>query len=310
MKVEPRLTPLPHTGGSADFYVPFARAFTGGHQCVAVEYPGKRAGKDLSHNEAPRTWPTSSARCSSPPTLPRVRSRSSGTAWGPAAFEVALRFEQAGNPIAALFASASAAPGWLRQRGDLQGSDRELLSLVSDVTGANPEFSTTSSSPPPSADPARSEGRRVLRLPARGEGVVPHLRADGRQRRVGHCRTDDPVGATNNVGLRPDRLSRRSFLHQRQFAATRAVGGRTRPRPVLDRLAGHHGGDSLPRCPALGRRTVNAAVARKITGCEICSAICQNLFIANTSVNAGLTFAPIPAAQAYLRVVARSGRAI
>jgi surfactin synthase thioesterase subunit len=56
------------------------------------------------------------------------------------AFEVALRFEQAGNPIAALFVSASAAPGRMRQRADLQGSDLELLNLVSDVTGANPEF--------------------------------------------------------------------------------------------------------------------------------------------------------------------------
>ena len=32
------------------------------------------------------------------------------------AFEVALRFEQADNPIAALFVSASAAPGRWRQR--------------------------------------------------------------------------------------------------------------------------------------------------------------------------------------------------
>jgi surfactin synthase thioesterase subunit len=56
------------------------------------------------------------------------------------AFEVALRFEQAGNPIAALFVSASATPGWMRYGANLQGSDLELLSMVSDVTGANPEF--------------------------------------------------------------------------------------------------------------------------------------------------------------------------
>src|SRR6185369_10465402 len=55
-------------------------------------------------------------------------------------FRSALRFEQAGNPIVALFVSASAAPGRMRHGSDLQGSDRELLSLVSDVTGANPEF--------------------------------------------------------------------------------------------------------------------------------------------------------------------------
>ena len=57
------------------------------------------------------------------------------------AFEVALRFEQAGNPIAALFVSASAAPGMWRQRVDMtESNDLQLLSMISDVTGANPEF--------------------------------------------------------------------------------------------------------------------------------------------------------------------------
>lgn len=54
------------------------------------------------------------------------------------AFEVALRFEVAANPVAGLFVSACAAPGLMRP--DLQGSDQELLRLVADVTGANPEF--------------------------------------------------------------------------------------------------------------------------------------------------------------------------
>jgi surfactin synthase thioesterase subunit len=56
------------------------------------------------------------------------------------AFEVALRFEEAGNPIAALFVSAVAAPGLWPRRAELAGSDQQLLSLISEVTGANPEF--------------------------------------------------------------------------------------------------------------------------------------------------------------------------
>ena len=56
------------------------------------------------------------------------------------AFEVALRFEQAGNPIDALFTSAIAAPGLWPRRAELAGSDQQLLSLISEVTGANPEF--------------------------------------------------------------------------------------------------------------------------------------------------------------------------
>lgn len=140
-KVEPRLYIFPHTGGSADFYVPFARAFTGGTKCVAVQYPGKRAGKDLSRYTSLPDLADKLCTMLKPADAPAGQVAFFGHSMGALlAFEVALRFEQAGNPIAALFASASAAPGWLRQRGDLQGSDRELLSLVSDVTGANPEF--------------------------------------------------------------------------------------------------------------------------------------------------------------------------
>jgi surfactin synthase thioesterase subunit len=58
---------------------------------------------------------------------------------GLVAFEVARRFEAAGNPIAALFVSACAAPG--RSGYDyIPESDRGLLSAVSEMTGANPEF--------------------------------------------------------------------------------------------------------------------------------------------------------------------------
>lgn len=140
-KVEPRLYIFPHTGGSANFYVPFARAFTGGTKCVAVQYPGKRAGKDLSQYTSLPDLAEKLCTLLKPAEVPGGQVAFFGHSMGALlAFEVALRFEQAGNPIAALFASASAAPGLLRQRGGLQGSDVELLSMLSDVTGANPEF--------------------------------------------------------------------------------------------------------------------------------------------------------------------------
>ena len=55
------------------------------------------------------------------------------------AFEVARRFEAAGSPIAALFVSASAAPGRI---GDEYIPDiyRGLLDAVSEMTGAKREF--------------------------------------------------------------------------------------------------------------------------------------------------------------------------
>ena len=138
---ESRLYIFPHTGGSADFYVPFARAFTGGTKCVAVQYPGKRAGKDLSQYTSIPDLADRLCAMLKPAEAPAGRVGFFGHSMGALlAFEVALRFEQAGNPIAALFVSASAAPGLMRQRADLTGSDLQLLSMVSDVTGANPEF--------------------------------------------------------------------------------------------------------------------------------------------------------------------------
>jgi surfactin synthase thioesterase subunit len=140
-KVEPRLYIFPHAGGSADFYVPFARAFSGGTKCVAVQYPGKRAGKDLSQYTSIPELADRLYTLLKPANAAAGQVAFFGHSMGALlAFEVALRFEQAGNPIAALFVSASAAPGWMRHGANLQGSDLELLSMVSDVTGANPEF--------------------------------------------------------------------------------------------------------------------------------------------------------------------------
>jgi surfactin synthase thioesterase subunit len=138
---ERRLYIFPHTGGSADFYVPFARAFTGGTKCVAVQYPGKRAGKDLSQYTGIPELADKLEAMLKPADAPAGQVAFFGHSMGALlAFEVALRFERAGNPIAALFVSASAAPGLWRQQVDLTGSDRQLLSMVSQVTGANPEF--------------------------------------------------------------------------------------------------------------------------------------------------------------------------
>ena len=51
------------------------------------------------------------------------------------AFEVARKFEEAGAPVAALFLSASPAPGHGGYE-ELQGSDSELLDMVNQMTGS------------------------------------------------------------------------------------------------------------------------------------------------------------------------------
>jgi surfactin synthase thioesterase subunit len=138
---EPRLYIFPHAGGSADFYVPFARAFSAGVKCVAVQYPGKRAGKDLSQYVGIDELADRLSKMLKPDETPGGEIAFFGHSMGSLlAFELALRFEQAGNPIAALFASASPAPGLLRRVANVQGSDHQLLALVSQVTGVNPEF--------------------------------------------------------------------------------------------------------------------------------------------------------------------------
>ena len=137
----PRLYIFPHTGGSAESYVPFARAFTGGTKCVAVQYPGKRAGKDLSKYTSIPEMADRLCAMLKPEETPGADVAFFGHSMGALlAFEVALRFEQAGNPITALFVSAAAAPGLLRRIANLQGSDAHLLNTISTVTGANPEF--------------------------------------------------------------------------------------------------------------------------------------------------------------------------
>lgn len=138
---EARLYIFPHTGGSADFYVPFARALHPGTRCVAVQYPGKRAGKDLSqYTSIPDLADRLCAMLKPAEAQPGPVAFFGHSMGGLLAFEVALRFEQAGNPIDALFVSAIAAPGLWPRRAELAGSDQQLLSLISEVTGANPEF--------------------------------------------------------------------------------------------------------------------------------------------------------------------------
>lgn len=138
---KPRLYIFPHAGGTAEFYVPFARAFAGGVQCVAVQYPGKRAGKDLSRYTEIPELADRLIEMIKPAETPGSAVGFFGHSMGALlAFELAVRFERAGNPIGALFVSAAAAPGLIPLRNEMQTSDHELLKLVGRLTGANPEF--------------------------------------------------------------------------------------------------------------------------------------------------------------------------
>lgn len=129
---------FPHAGGSAQYYIPFAKTFTSDVKRVAVQYPGKGGTHDLTSFR------------SIPDLADRVFDLLPEKSDGPVAFfghsmgalvsfEVARRFEAAGRSISALFVSACAAPGLLGEEY-IPESDRGLLEVVAEMTGVNPEF--------------------------------------------------------------------------------------------------------------------------------------------------------------------------
>ena len=136
----PTLYIFPHAGGSASFYVPFARTFTTDIKRIAVQYPGRRGTHDLAAFTSIPELAERVCKTLSPGDTPSGPIAFFGHSMGAmVAFEVARRFEAAGNPVAALFLSACAAPG--RVGYDyIPESDRGLLDAVSDMTGVNPEF--------------------------------------------------------------------------------------------------------------------------------------------------------------------------
>jgi surfactin synthase thioesterase subunit len=136
----PRLYIFPHAGGSAQYYVPFAKAFASEIKRVAVQYPGRGGSHDLGSFTSIPDLAEQVHRMLSPLYQSDGKVVFFGHSMGALlAFEVARRFEVAGNPISALFVSASAAPG--RVGYDyIPDSDRGLLEAVSEMTGVNPEF--------------------------------------------------------------------------------------------------------------------------------------------------------------------------
>ncbi|HEY7051663.1 MAG TPA: alpha/beta fold hydrolase [Mycobacterium sp.] len=136
----PKLFIFPHAGGSPQFYVPFARAFSGDIKRIAVQYPGRRGDHDISSFRSISDLADGVYQMLSPLDQSDGKVAFFGHSMGGlVAFDVARRFEAAGNPIAALFVSACAAPGHSGY-DYIPDSDRGLLDAVTEMTGVNPEF--------------------------------------------------------------------------------------------------------------------------------------------------------------------------
>ena len=136
----PRLYIFPHAGGSAQYYVPFANAFASDIKRIAVQYPGQRGTHDLASFTSICDLADQVCQMLAPLDQSDGDIVFFGHSMGALlSFEVARRFEAAGSPIAALFVSACAAPGRIGYEY-IPESDRGLLTAVSQMTGANPEF--------------------------------------------------------------------------------------------------------------------------------------------------------------------------
>ena len=136
----PRLYIFPHAGGSAQYYVPFAKAFSTDVKRIAVQYPGRNGTHDLASFRSIPELADRVCQMLSPVDHSNEKLAFFGHSMGAlVAFEVARRFEAAENPIAVLFVSASAAPGRVGYEY-IPESDRGLLNAVSEMTGVNPEF--------------------------------------------------------------------------------------------------------------------------------------------------------------------------
>jgi surfactin synthase thioesterase subunit len=137
---KPKLYIFPHAGGSTQYYVPFANAFSSDVKRIAVQYPGQRGTHDLaSFTSIPDLADRVCQLLSPPDRSDGVTAFFGHSMGGLLSFEVARRFEAAGSPIAALFVSACAAPGRIGY-DYIPESDRGLLTAVSEMTGVNPEF--------------------------------------------------------------------------------------------------------------------------------------------------------------------------
>lgn len=143
----PKLYIFPHAGGSPQYYVPFSKTFTTDVKRIGVQYPGKGGTHDLGAFTSIEDLADQVCKTVAAPTEADGPVAFFGHSMGALlAFEVARRFEADGHRIAALFISAAGAPGRAGY-DNIPESDRGLLDAVSTMTGVNPEFWRTRSSP-------------------------------------------------------------------------------------------------------------------------------------------------------------------
>jgi surfactin synthase thioesterase subunit len=132
---------FPHAGGSVEFYVPFSRAFSPGMKRIAIRYPGSSDRRDVTPISSIPALADDIYKMLAKVDGPDARLALFGHSMGAlVAFEVALRFESARNPVTALFVSACGAPGSMNYEYFRSRSDDELVKMLAEVTDTHAGF--------------------------------------------------------------------------------------------------------------------------------------------------------------------------
>lgn len=139
MSGTPRLYIFPHAGGSASFYVAFAKAFSDDIKRVAVQYPGMQPGAAPAVPTIGSLADNSYRMLAAAPDADGPIALFGHSMGALVAFEVARRFESAGNPVTALFVSSSSAPGRMRSEYFRDLSDDELIGYLVELSGTDPK---------------------------------------------------------------------------------------------------------------------------------------------------------------------------
>ncbi|GAA0484646.1 thioesterase II family protein [Streptomyces stramineus] len=135
-----RLLCLPHAGGSASYYLPFAQSLAPEIEVLAVQYPGRQDRRDERCVTSIDELADQLLR-SVGPRLDASTALFGHSMGAVLAFEFARRMEQeTGFTCAGIFASGRRAPSCHRHEGVHRRDDSGILSELADLGGTDPRL--------------------------------------------------------------------------------------------------------------------------------------------------------------------------
>ncbi|MFC5723466.1 thioesterase II family protein [Streptomyces gamaensis] len=134
-----RLVCLPHAGGSASFFFPVSQAMPDGVDVLCVQYPGRQ---DRRLEPLVDTLPELADRVFEAlrPWADRPLGLFGHSMGATLAYEVARRFEKAGTPPAAVFASGRRAPSTHRTETVHLRDDNGIIAELKELSGTDSQL--------------------------------------------------------------------------------------------------------------------------------------------------------------------------